>query len=41
MLSIGGPTRFSQDAGLDILHVIHNRFDEISLTGITHTDPAH
>jgi universal stress protein A len=28
------------DATLDILHVIHNPFDEIYLTEITQTDPA-
>jgi len=30
----------SSDATLDILHVIHNPFDEIYLTEITQTDPA-
>jgi nucleotide-binding universal stress UspA family protein len=27
-------------ATLDVLHVIHNPFDEIYMTGITQTDPA-
>ena len=30
----------SSDAILDILHVIHNPFDEIYMTAITQTDPA-
>ena len=30
----------SNDATLDVLHVIHNPFDEIYMTGITQTDPA-
>jgi len=30
----------ASDAMLDILHVIHNPFDEIYLTEITQTDPA-
>ena len=30
----------NSDATLDILHVIHNPFDEIYLTEITQTDPA-
>jgi nucleotide-binding universal stress UspA family protein len=30
----------TSDATLDILHVIHNPFDEIYLTAITETDPA-
>ena len=30
----------SCDATLDVLHVIHNPFDEIYLTSITQTDPA-
>jgi universal stress protein A len=30
----------TSDAMLDILHVIHNPFDEIYLTAITETDPA-
>ena len=30
----------ASDATLDILHVIHNPFDEIYLTEITQTDPA-
>jgi nucleotide-binding universal stress UspA family protein len=28
------------DATLDVLHVIHNPFDEIYMSGITQTDPA-
>jgi nucleotide-binding universal stress UspA family protein len=30
----------SGDATLDIVHVIHNPFDEIYLTDITQTNPA-
>jgi nucleotide-binding universal stress UspA family protein len=30
----------TSDATLDILHVIHNPFDELYLTAITETDPA-
>ncbi|HYA29789.1 MAG TPA: universal stress protein [Acidobacteriota bacterium] len=30
----------SSDGTLDILHVIHNPFDELYLTSITQTDPA-
>ena len=30
----------TNDATLDVLHVIHNPFDEIYMTGITETDPA-
>jgi universal stress protein A len=30
----------SSDATLDVLHVIHNPFDEIYMTAITQTDPA-
>lgn len=30
----------SNDATLDVLHVIHNPFDEIYRTGMTQTDPA-
>jgi nucleotide-binding universal stress UspA family protein len=30
----------SSDAILDVLHVIHNPFDEIYMTAITQTDPA-
>ena len=30
----------SEDATLDILHVIHNPFDEIYMSAITQTDPA-
>lgn len=27
-------------AGLDVLHVVHNPFDEIYMTALTQTDPA-
>jgi universal stress protein A len=30
----------TQDATLDVLHVIHNPFDEIYMSAITQTDPA-
>ena len=30
----------SNDATLDVLHVIHNPFDEIYMTGIAQADPA-
>src|SRR5918996_1487233 len=30
----------ASDATVDILHVIHNPFDEIYLTALTQTDPA-
>src|SRR5258706_1493281 len=30
----------SWDATLDVLHVIHNPFDELYMTSITQTDPA-
>ena len=30
----------TNDAMLDVLHVIHNPFDEIYMTGITQADPA-
>lgn len=30
----------TNDATLDILHVIHNPFDEIYMTGMTQSDPA-
>jgi nucleotide-binding universal stress UspA family protein len=28
------------DATLDVLHVVHNPFDELYMTGLTQTDPA-
>jgi nucleotide-binding universal stress UspA family protein len=30
----------ANDARLDVLHVIHNPFDELYMTAITHADPA-
>ena len=39
-LRLGVKIAESSDATLDILHVIHNPFDEIYLTEITQTDPA-
>lgn len=37
-LAVGIAAR--DDATLDVLHVVHNPFDEIYMTGITQTDPA-